>query len=80
LFTHVVAFSPGFLAPPEQQGEPRLFISHGTGDRVLLIDRCSQRIVPRMQQAGYEVRYHEFDGPHTVPDDIAHQALEWFTE
>jgi predicted esterase len=79
LFTHVVAFSPGFLAPPEQQGQPRLFISHGTGDQVLPIGPCSRRIVPRVEQAGYAVRYHEFDGPHTVPEDVAHEALEWFT-
>jgi phospholipase/carboxylesterase len=80
LFTHVVAFSPGFLAPPEQQGQPRLYISHGTRDQVLPIDPCSRRIVPRVQRAGYEVRYHEFDGPHTVPDEVAREALEWFTQ
>ena len=29
LFTDVIAFSPGFMAPARQQGKPRLFISHG---------------------------------------------------
>jgi len=79
LFTHVIAFSPGFIAPLEQQGSPRLFISHGVYDDVLPIERCSRRIVPQVQQAGYNVLYQEFDGPHTVPSPIAQAAVEWFT-
>ena len=35
LFTHVLAFSPGFLAPASQVGSPRIFVSHGTQDRWL---------------------------------------------
>ncbi|HCF30160.1 MAG TPA: phospholipase [Cyanobacteria bacterium UBA11049] len=80
LFTHVIAFSPGFMAPADQIGSPRLFISHGKRDNVLPIERCSRRIVPPLQQAGYEVLYQEFDGPHTVPAAISRKALEWFTE
>jgi phospholipase/carboxylesterase len=78
LFTHVLAFSPGFAAPGEQHGEPHLYVSHGTGDEVLPINSCSRRLVPRLQGAGYDVRYHEFDGPHTVPSAIAREAVEWF--
>jgi phospholipase/carboxylesterase len=78
LFTHVVAFSPGFMAPASQHGSPALYISHGTRDRVLPIDVCSRKIVPRVERAGYRVRYREFDGPHTVPPDIAAEAVEWF--
>ena len=77
-FTHILAFSPGFMAPASQKGEPQIFISHGTHDDVLPIERCSWRIVPQLQRAGYEVEYHEFDGPHTVPADIAREAAEWF--
>ncbi|MFY0578314.1 alpha/beta hydrolase [Cystobacter fuscus] len=79
LFTHVVAFSPGFLAPAARRGEPRIFISHGVKDEVLRIGPCSRRIVPRVQGAGYSVLYREFDGPHTVPEDIAREALARFT-
>ena len=32
LFTHVIAFSPGFLAPTRQLGMPKIFISHGMWD------------------------------------------------
>src|SRR5918999_2576958 len=47
LFTHVIAGSPGFMAPTGRVGSPRIFISHGTHDGVLPIDRCSRRIVPQ---------------------------------
>jgi phospholipase/carboxylesterase len=78
LFTHVIAFSPGFMAPAHQVGAPRIYVSHGTRDAVLPIDRCSRRLVPALERAGYDVRYHEFDGPHTIPPDIAREAVEWF--
>lgn len=77
LFTHVAAFSPGFMAPASQHGAPRIFISHGTGDQVLPIDRCSRRLVPMLEGAGYDVKYHEFDGGHTVPPDIALEGVRW---
>jgi len=79
LFTHVIAFSPGFIAPGVQTGAPRIFISHGVRDEVLPIDVCSRRIVPRLEQAGYDVTYREFDGPHTVPPEISREAVGWFT-
>ena len=79
LFTHVIAFSPGFMASARQTGLPRLFISHGTGDQVLPINVCSRRIVPQVKRAGYDVRYREFDGPHTVPPEIVREAVDWFT-
>jgi phospholipase/carboxylesterase len=79
LFTHVIAFSPGFASPAGREGSPRIFVSHGVHDNVLPIDRCSRRIVPQLERVGYEIRYREFDGPHTVPQSVAHEALEWFT-
>ena len=78
LFTHVIAFSPGFMTPTDQRGKPHLFISHGKWDNVLPIDRCSRRIVPQVQRAGYDVVYREFNGFHTVPNAIAKEALDWF--
>lgn len=77
LFGSIVAFSPGFSAPPERRGSPRVFISHGTADAVLPIDATSRRIVPRLRSQGYDVRYHEFAGAHAVPTTIAEEALDW---
>ncbi|CAA9490767.1 MAG: Phospholipase/carboxylesterase [uncultured Rubrobacteraceae bacterium] len=78
LFSHVLAFSPGFMAPAERRGRPPVFVSHGTADQVLPIDRTSRRIVPQLERQGYQVTYREFDGPHTVPKPVAREALEWF--
>lgn len=78
LFTHIIAFSPGFMAPAEQRGEPQIFMSHGTDDRVLPIDRCSRRIAPQLEAAGYNGTYIEFRGGHSVPEEIATDAMNWF--
>ena len=80
LFQRVVAFSPGFVLPIEPQAKPRLFISHGTRDQILPIDQCSRRIVPQLERARYEVQYREFDGPHTVPVEIAKEAIAWMAK
>jgi phospholipase/carboxylesterase len=80
LFTHVLAFSPGFAAPPAHVGHPRLFISHGVGDAVLPIEACSRRLVPRLRRAGYEVRYREFPGGHSVPAELAAEAVAMLAE
>lgn len=78
LFTHIIAFSPGFMSPASEHGSPALFISHGTRDGVLPIEACSRKIVPRVKRAGYRVSYREFDGAHTVPPGIAEEAMNWF--
>ncbi|PLS77226.1 MAG: phospholipase [Chloroflexi bacterium] len=78
LFTHIIALSPGFAAPGNQHGRPRLFITHGTRDTVLPIDRCSRRIVPHLRAAGYDVQYREFGGPHIIQPWIAWAAIRWF--
>lgn len=80
LFTHVLAFSPGFMAPPAQRGSPQVYVSHGTEDTVLPIHQCSRRLVPRLQTAGYPLLYREFEGPHTVPAAIAEEAFRWFAD
>ncbi len=77
LFTDVLAFSPGFLAPAGQIGSPRVFLSHGTRDGWLPIDVCSRRIVPRLEGAGYDVHYREFEGGHVVPPEIGNEAVDW---
>lgn len=79
LFTHLIAFSPGFVAPGEWQGQPHIYISHGTRDQVLPINICGRRIAHMLRGDGYDVNYHEFDGPHTVPPEIAREAVRWFT-
>ncbi len=79
LFGKVMAYSPGFVPPGSKaNGLPDIFISHGTRDQILPIDDCSRRIVPELQRSGYKVKFEEFDGPHTVPPEIARKSIEWF--
>jgi len=77
LFTHVIAFSPGFIVEGSRRGKPRLFVSHGVHDRVLPIDLCSRRIVRDLRGDDFDIRYTEFDGGHSVPTEIARAALDW---
>lgn len=80
LFSHVIAFSPGFIAPVTPRGQPKIFISHGTRDGVLPIDPCSRTIVPRLKRAEYEVSYEEFEGGHEIPAQIAQRAVDWLAK
>lgn len=80
LFTHIIAFSPGFAYTIERKGRPAIFVSHGIQDPVLPINPCSRRIVPRLEHEGYQVNYQEFTGAHEIPDSIAKSGAEWFSQ
>lgn len=73
----IVAFSPGFAGPQLRTGRPPVFLSHGTADRVLPIDRCGRRIVRELRDEGYEVTYEEFAGGHEVPPAVRDRAVAW---
>jgi predicted esterase len=78
LFSHVIAFSPGFMGPPAREDEPQVFVSHGADDPVLPVARCSRRIVAALRSDGLRVHYREFEGAHAVPPDVAREAASWF--
>lgn len=80
LFTHVVAFSPGFMTIPSGSPDQKVFIAHGSADVVLPAPRCSHRIVARLERDGYRVNYMEFPGGHEVPPHVASAAITWFLE
>ena len=76
----VLAFSPGFVAPPALVGRPRCWVAHGTADTVLPVDRCGRRVVALLERQGHVVHYEEFDGGHVVrPDDVV-EALRWWLD
>jgi predicted esterase len=77
LFSHCLAFSPGFAAPVRLEKGARVFLSHGTEDEILAIDHCSRRLAPQLERAGIPGRFLEFTGGHTVPGEVAQQALEF---
>jgi len=78
LFTHVLAFSPGFVGPIERRGRPAVFVSHGALNTVLPIDPCGREVAHQLQAAAYDVRYEEFQGGHEIPPEVARQAVDWF--
>ncbi len=78
LFSHLVAYSPGFYAPREPiVGRPPVYVSHGTDDAVLPVTTTRTVIVPTLRSAGYTVTYEEFVGGHEVPSAISDAALDW---
>ena len=77
LFSKVVAFSPGFVIDGTPQSKPRIFISHGTDDHILPIDRCGRRIASSLKAQGYDVTFREFEGDHEIPADIAREGLRF---
>lgn len=74
LFSHVAAFSPGFLVLGDPvTGTPRVTITHGTHDDILPIDRCGRKVAAALRTLKYELDYREFDGGHMWPPS---QTLE----
>jgi predicted esterase len=77
LFTHIIAFSPGFYFTYDRNGHPKVFISHGNGDGVLPIEYCSRRIEARLRREKMQLVYREFEGGHEIPQFISREAVEW---
>jgi len=77
LFNRVAAFSPGFVVKGATQGKPSFYISHGTRDQILPIDRCGRRIAGDLKSRGYQVTFREFDGRHEIPRDVMLEGLRW---
>src|SRR5438309_1856117 len=59
-------------------GRPPIFISHGTADEILDIDQSSRVFVPALRRQGYRVQFRQFDGPHTIPPEVAKEAFRWW--
>ena len=77
LFAKVGAFSPGFVIDGATQGKPSFYVSHGTRDQILPIERCGRRIAGDLKSRGYEVTFREFDGRHEIPKDVMLEGLRW---
>jgi phospholipase/carboxylesterase len=77
LFRRVAAFSPGFVIERDPRGKAAFFISHGTDDPILPIDRCGRVIAAALRRQTYQVTLREFAGGHEVPPAIAAEALNW---
>jgi phospholipase/carboxylesterase len=80
MFTHVMAFSPGFVGHMTSRGEPKIFMSHGTEDEILPVNPCSRSIEKQLRRLEYDLTYVEFDDGHVIPPDITRAAIDWFLD
>ena len=77
LFTRIAAFSPGFYVDGTPYGKPKVFVSHGTNDSILPINRCGRLVVQRLRSKSYDVIFREFNGDHEIPEAIAAEGMGW---
>ena len=77
LFQRVAAFSPGFVIQGAPHGKPSFFISHGTRDHILPIDRCGRSVAAGLKARGYDVMFREFEGDHEIPGEVMREGLRW---
>ncbi|AWN35832.1 alpha/beta hydrolase [Methylobacterium radiodurans] len=80
LASHVIVSSAGFLTVQMQVGAPRLFLSHGTQDTQIPIDRSARVHARRLREAGYDLIYVEYDGPHAWSPDVVARAVSFFLD
>lgn len=78
IVSHVLASSAGFMSVHMQAGAPRVFISHGTRDEQIPIDRSGRVHSSKLKDAGYDVTYIEYDGPHAYQPAVVEQGVEFF--
>lgn len=77
LFKTIIAFSPGPAFIGRTDRGQRVFISHGTGDKVLPFS-FTRSHVSRLRVKGVTVDFQPFDGGHGIPKDIKEKAIAFF--
>lgn len=80
LFSHIIAFSPGGIAPFVGRPEPRIFISHGRKDRVLPFDHTASGMVGGLKAAGADVTFVPFEGDHELRQQEMRAAMTWWLD
>ncbi|MFG1461679.1 esterase [Xanthobacter sp. DSM 24535] len=78
IVSHIIAFSAGFMSVHAQEGAPRVFIAHGLQDEQLPIATSGRSNAAKLQAAGYDVQYVEFNGTHAVQPPIVSLAMTFF--
>lgn len=78
LVTHVLAFSAGFMTVLHQEGAPHIFIAHGSKDEQTPVETAGRAHATRLKNAGYDVTYIEYDGPHKSQPHIVAVAVKYF--
>ncbi len=76
--THIIVSSAGFMSVQHQEGAPRIFMSHGIADEQILIDRSARAHSYLLKQAGYDITYLEYNGPHAYQPPVVALAVDFF--
>ncbi len=76
--THIIVSSAGFMTVQRQQGAPLIFMSHGTRDEQIPIERSGRKHSAMLRDAGYDVTYVEYDGPHAYQPEVVEKAVAFF--
>lgn len=76
--THVIVSSAGFMSVHRQEGAPRVFISHGVHDEQIPVDRSGRVHSALLKEAGYDVTYVEYNGPHAWQPPVVGLAVDFF--
>ena len=76
--SHVIALSGGFMNVYKPLGKPAIFIAHSPEDEQLPINTTGRKHATQLENAGYEVEYLEFSGPHVIQQPVVDRAIEFF--
>ena len=77
LFSHVIAYSPEFVAAPIRFGKPPIFITHGVQDNILSVN-LTESMVRQLKLSGYTVEFKEFSGGTLHESGSGQESLRWF--
>ena len=78
IVSHLIVSSAGFMSVQMQTGAPRIFISHGIGDEQIPIGRSGRVHAAALKDAGYDMTYIEYNGPHAYQPPIVALAVDFF--
>lgn len=76
--THIIVSSAGFMSVHRQEGAPRIFMSHGLLDTQIPIERSGRAHSSLLKQAGYDITYMEYNGPHAWQPPVAALSVGFF--
>ena len=76
--SHLIVSSAGFMSVQMQTGAPRVFISHGILDEQIPIGRSGRVHSAALKDAGYDVTYIEYNGPHAYQPAVVGLAVDFF--
>jgi phospholipase/carboxylesterase len=80
LVTHIVVFSGGFMSVMLPEGEPKVFIAHGTVDEQCPIASSGRAHATKLRANNYPLQYVEFDGPHAIQPPVVAMAVDFFLD